>query len=70
MTKQDEDPSCSECKFWIEGTDAGDQVRWGFCRRYPPTVIASDPEADEGAASVQAWTVLPHWCGEHKQVLQ
>lgn len=69
MKPKDED-GCADCKFWLEGTDAGDEVRWGFCRRYPPTVIAADPDSDDGAASVQAWTVLPHWCGEHKPRLQ
>ena len=68
MAKAPEEPSCATCKFWHEGTESGDEVRWGFCRRYPPQVIASD--SDDGAESVQAWTVLPYFCGEHKQVLQ
>jgi hypothetical protein len=68
MSKKDE-AGCGGCMFWLEGTESGDEFRWGFCRRYPPTVIAS-PDADEDAQSVQAWTVLPHWCGEHKPRLQ
>jgi len=60
---------CSGCKYWREGTETGDEVRWGLCHRNPPYVVAS-AESDDGCTSVQAWTVLPFWCGEHKQVLQ
>jgi hypothetical protein len=69
MSKKDDGPGCGGCMFWLEGTESGDTERWGFCRRFPPTVIAS-PDTDEEAASVQAWAVLPHWCGEHKPRLQ
>ena len=68
MSKPKEEDGCGTCRCWREGTEAGDEVRWGVCHRYPPTVITSD--SDDGANAVQPWTVLPHWCYEHKQRLQ
>ena len=62
-----EELDCSGCRYFREKTDTGDEARWGLCHRFPPAVC---PDSDSEPQSVQAWVVLPHWCGEHKQVLQ
>lgn len=62
---------CTNCRHFTEATEAADEVRWGFCDRYPPTVVQSEDE--DGAVTidcVRSWVELPHVCGEHGPRLQ
>ena len=51
---------CSNCRFWVNITEALDspEVR-GLCRRYPPN-ITSDKEADGNHPVTYPYD----WCGE------
>ena len=62
-----DDPSCAQCKYWVEQTESHDELRWGWCHRYPPSIVPTvDDGGDEVVAPVKAWTELPYWCGEMK----
>lgn len=63
--------SCVDCVFFVEATDSADEVRWGFCRRYPPIPVAT--VADDGSdtvSCVSAWVELPYSCGEFRPRMQ
>jgi len=48
--------SCENCRYYF----------FGFCRRYPPTVLI-DPSSEEDETVSQWPTVEPEdWCGEHQ----
>lgn len=61
--------SCQTCQHWEDQTSSEDEVVWGFCRRYPPTVIATHDD-EVGVQCVQVWTEMPYTCGEHRPRLQ
>ena len=65
----DDGISCKTCVHWVEQTASEDEVVWGLCRRYPPTVIATGDE-EVGVQCVHVWTEMPHVCGEHRPRLQ
>jgi len=50
--------TCSNCDHW----DANDDASAGYCRRYPPKVVADD----EGIATTFPITEPTERCGEHK----
>lgn len=61
-------PACANCLHWKERTDQGDEVRWGECRRYPPSgVVARNPITDEEQPEA-VWppTDPQDFCGEWK----
>ena len=45
-------PTCETCRWYHDD---------GHCRRYPPTVVVSDPAIKQFWPEVE----LFHWCGEH-----
>ena len=61
------DESCAHCRWFREHTEAQDQVRWGFCRRYPPQPA---PDTDDDGSATVSWDVpiilLPFECGEFR----
>lgn len=54
-------PSCERCKYWLERSESGDEIRWGSCRRYPPTPFMDD---EQTAYSQHPPTEPDSWCGE------
>lgn len=66
--------NCPDCQFWLEdvvpqGTENRD-IKFRYCRRYPPTVHVSPP-AEPGGKKVANyyWPVVSQldWCGEFKE---
>lgn len=57
--------SCENCKFGMDFRDVAEEgqptVRYGYCRRFPPQVLAPHSSAD---------TLIrgDSWCGEHRFV--
>jgi hypothetical protein len=62
-TSAQQGAGCASCLFWNNETQFGDEITWGFCRRYPPR-SGTDAEGDD----VALWpmTVADNWCGEWK----
>jgi hypothetical protein len=60
-------PNCSHCLYWREKTGEADEVRWGECRRYPPTLFAAtDENGDQIPWPMQTQTEPEDWCGEFR----
>lgn len=69
MKKQgpmDTPPGCASCAFWLEQISAADEIRWGQCRRYPPTMIPTTNEdtGEAGSDAAHPPTYPDSWCGE------
>jgi len=61
-TKPEPDPeSCGHCHHW-QGNDARD---YGYCRRFPPAVVASE----DGPEFAHPVTECSETCGEFKRRL-
>lgn len=54
---------CGNCRCFKDETQAEDEIRWGYCRRYPPRVVSTDEGEGEGIWPV---TVPENWCAEWK----
>jgi hypothetical protein len=61
-------PACEHCLYWKDETRAEDEVRYGSCRRYPPTLFAVvDQVTGENTPYPMQTQTEPHeWCGEFK----
>jgi hypothetical protein len=62
MKKTDNGQACGNCRFFLEETQAEDEIRWGYCRRYPPKAVANEEGETEGSFPL---TVPENWCGEY-----
>jgi hypothetical protein len=64
----EEQRGCGNCLHWKEETGDADEIRWGHCRRYPPTgVVTRDPVTEEEQPEA-VWppTDPADYCGEYK----
>jgi hypothetical protein len=58
---------CEHCAHWSEQSERTDEYRWGWCHRYPPTVIC-DSDGDPHTTAPDTAANHPS-CGEFKQRL-
>ncbi len=59
MSKDDERPTCGNCRYWDERKD-GD----GFCRRYAPRPVVLDGEQSTWRYAAFPIVDAGDWCGE------
>ena len=64
MSRDNETPTCGNCRFWDERS-GGD----GYCRRHPPRPqVVRLLEADTDRYAVFPVTAAEDWCGELVEV--
>jgi hypothetical protein len=60
--KDEAQPTCATCRFFVDQTESTDQVKWGVCRRFPKQWYHDG----EDSVCDHAQQDPADWCGEWK----